>query len=406
MPLSSLKASLLLCLLPVMALAQQRDLPGYILTPGGDTVRGSIRQAGDIHASRSCVFTGADGTVTEYKPGEIRAYRFAGGKFYVSDSVSVDGMTQHVFLEFLVDGIVDLFTLPSQEGMKYFIRKEDGALLELKNTEEVIVKDDNAFQHQKKEYIGYLKFLFSDAPALWDDIDRLALGRRSLIRISSEYHDAVCKDYACVVYEKTLPPLRLRLGPAIGQSTLSLDSRRLEIPRYSFPGQFNEASFMSFGLSAVLTLPYLRNRLELAYTGLFRKYDLKTDYSYKTWDEDIGYFRIDREYPLRHTDLNHYIHIRYRILGKRFSPVILAGAAYSQKLAQEQPEDIGPYILLNDIFPKKSTFGYSIGAGLSWRYAGEHEVLLHAIYNHSGGAYTYFGSRELLFTLGVPFSVL
>jgi len=101
---------LLLCL-PMTRLFSQKDFaPGFIISLQNDTVRGLINQKNIVTSSHSCFFkTSPDSPETKYSAGEIRQYGLYKGKLYVSKTVPEHGDSSAVFLEYLVDGIADLY---------------------------------------------------------------------------------------------------------------------------------------------------------------------------------------------------------------------------------------------------------------------------------------------------------
>ena len=61
---------------------------------------------------------------------------------------------------------------------------------------------------------GQLKSSFSDAPELARKIDRARFTRKSLISLTSEYHEYVYDGEQCIIYSKPPPAMRIGVGPA------------------------------------------------------------------------------------------------------------------------------------------------------------------------------------------------
>ena len=89
----------------------QRDYrKGYIITNQQDTVYGWIDYRGDIRNSKVCSFKKTEtDQATEYSPSDIAAYRFINSKFYVSKNVGSEYVPKLVFLEYLVNGLANLY---------------------------------------------------------------------------------------------------------------------------------------------------------------------------------------------------------------------------------------------------------------------------------------------------------
>jgi len=100
---------------------------------------------------------------------------------------------EYAILEYLVDGIVDVFCYTTHvSGTKYYIKKEGEELIELTQYEKSIFKDGSEYTVVNKPYVGHLNLLFIDAPDLKDNVDQVSLDRSSLINIAQEYHNEVC----------------------------------------------------------------------------------------------------------------------------------------------------------------------------------------------------------------------
>ena len=91
----------------------QRDYkPGYIITNKNDTVHGFINLKSNYQNSRQCEFKrNIDQEPDTYLPFDIKGYRVENSKFYVSKEVPLNDTTEKVFLEYLVEGIVNLYYL-------------------------------------------------------------------------------------------------------------------------------------------------------------------------------------------------------------------------------------------------------------------------------------------------------
>ena len=116
----------------------QKWLPGYIITNEFDTINGYINLQSNYNNSRFCEFRqGENSEQKSYNPDEIRGYRIENIKFYVARKIKINGEEKTVFLEYLVNGIVDLYYLTEIATDYYFIEK-DGVLNQLSNEERLI----------------------------------------------------------------------------------------------------------------------------------------------------------------------------------------------------------------------------------------------------------------------------
>lgn len=177
---------------------------GYYITLENDTVFGLLDYRGEVKNSQTCVFKNDDSAEPQkFNPGEIQSYRFTDGKFYVSKKIETDSVERNVFLEFLVDGITNLYFLRDINNYKYFLEDKNGKFLELSN-ETITEKVDGKGEIQRKSnrYIGVLLASFADCKEIQPQINNVNLGHKSLINITKNYHNYVCDTEECIVYEK------------------------------------------------------------------------------------------------------------------------------------------------------------------------------------------------------------
>lgn len=190
--------------------AQNDSKPVYIISSIGDTTFG----IGYIGWSQDyCSFKGLNSSeFRQISPEEVNTFRIIDGKKYISGQVpDFDGKIKWFFLEFLVDGKVDLFTIGNSE--RFYIQKEGGEILELNdNIQEIIKIEGKRYNKQDKRYIGKMKLLMSDAPELFPQIEKLEnLNQRELVDLSVNYHNSVCTEYECINYAKKIPRITYKL---------------------------------------------------------------------------------------------------------------------------------------------------------------------------------------------------
>lgn len=197
--------------------AQTDFRSGYYITLENDTVFGLLDYRGEVKNSQVCIFKKDNSAEPQkFNPGEIKAYRFTDGKFYVSKQIKTDFEERTVFLEFLVDGITNLYFLRDINNYKYFLEDKNGKFLELSNetiTEKVEGKGE--IQRKSNKYIGVLHASFADCNEIQPQINNVNLGHKSLINITKNYHNYVCDTEECIVYEKKVQPAKVRFAPVL-----------------------------------------------------------------------------------------------------------------------------------------------------------------------------------------------
>ncbi len=220
MKTSTLKQKLLFFIFPALILpglkinAQNDFASGYIIEVSGDTVQGWINQKDYLTSFRECTFKSSpDASTVKYGPTDIRAYHFDKGKMFVSKKVLFHGDSTDLFLECLLDGIADIYFLKENGGPHYFVEKAGFGLQELlveekkvtqevENVEGIMEKKDFLVKHDR--YKGVLQAAFVDDRPLYNKINQTPLTPRGLIRISKNYHNDICTDYACIDYTRNL----------------------------------------------------------------------------------------------------------------------------------------------------------------------------------------------------------
>jgi len=201
-----MKKSLLIGLMllsGVIAVAQSNYKEGYVITLQGDTLWGEIDYRGSRTMRNICRFK-QNNSITEFTPNDITAYRFINSKYFVAREV--DGKKH--FLEFLIKGKLNLYTYDDL----YYVEKEDIPLTLLPYEKGKTYKEDGKeYFYKQTQLKGRLVYYTQDAPQLQQEISNITEpSDKNLIQIAKNYHDAVCKDEACIIFEKKLPPVRVK----------------------------------------------------------------------------------------------------------------------------------------------------------------------------------------------------
>ncbi|MCK3683191.1 hypothetical protein [Maribellus sp. YY47] len=235
--------------------------PGYYITWDNDTVYGLIDYRGEIRNSRICEFReNENAEIIKLEADKIQSYRFIDDKFYVSKTLQLPNEgSKPVFVEFLVSGIINLYFYRDVNNYMYLVEK-DGRIHELTKN----VKDNNGIIISK--HIGLLKAIFSDCNEIQSEINKVGLNHKSLIDITNKYHDCVCSDTACIIYEKSAPKAKLRVAPVISGGIGQLHFDKGLFSNY----EFDKSYFPTAGMLFSISLPYWNQKLS---------FDIETDFS-------------------------------------------------------------------------------------------------------------------------------
>lgn len=251
---------LFLCF-PKQVLAQNDFRSGFIVTRENDTIRGLIDYRGEIRNSSFCTFRENEKSApVQYNPGDINAYKFTDSKYYVSKKILIDGKEKDAFLEFLVNGIVNLYFFRDLNNYLYFIEGEDGRLIELNNKKRIeYIEGKGYVEKNSNQYIGILKARLADSKEIQDKVDNAVLDHNSLIEITTQYHDYMCEDEECIVYVKETRKIKLKFAPVVGYGISSL---RFDKGQFS-DFEFQKSQFPFAGISVNFTFPKWNEKLSL-----------------------------------------------------------------------------------------------------------------------------------------------
>ena len=200
---------------PVMA--QQDFRPGYVILNSGDTLKGEIDYRADYFMGLICTFReNTNAPKRKFTADSIMAYRFTNSKYFVSENIKTEGSNENkrVFLEYLIKGALSVYYLRDDNGDHYYINKKGYNLLELPYSEQLVFdKSVNGYNYiRSTKHIDRLNYYTKDAPSLKPEIEKTTEpDRRDLIKIATDYNNAVCKDTACVIFNK--PPVNSKINP-------------------------------------------------------------------------------------------------------------------------------------------------------------------------------------------------
>lgn len=403
-----LSAVILLLVCSLDLLGQSNFKPGHVVTMDNDTIQGLIDYKGNRANGRKCLFKVSDESeVVTYSPDELLSYRFVDGKYFKAKALVSDN--QKYFLEFLINGVVDVYYLRSKSNERYFIEDQEGLLIELEDNERLVVdQNNNSYLKRDKKYIGILKAVFKDDQASIGVVDDLSLSHKSLVKVAKNYHYATCSTYDCIVYEKKETTAKVSFGVQIGIGALSLDQTGvlLDYHYYLDDGDFGINAHPSVGVFVKSTLPFINEKLSVQYELSYSAYNL---YALNLIEQYAFERDETNEVFLDIKSLNNLVNIIYQFPKGKIRPQFLLGGFYNYhmssefyrsyystftwgEIAQEGESDRNPF--------ENTVYGVNIGIGASTKTNSGKELFLNINYQRGFGLIFGMNSNDFIATIG------
>jgi hypothetical protein len=376
-----LKANLILVLLLCLFdLKGQTDFRrGFIITNNNDTLHGLVDYRGEARNAKRCDFKESEtSAVKEFNPFEIRGYRFTDGKFYISKKIKLKDGEINVFLEFLVNGIADLYYYADGTNIHYFIEKKDGQIIELTNEEEQVYVDGRAYLHETKSYIGSLTYAFADCPQIFKSINQAAFNDKSLIDITKKYHDYVCDSARCIIYEKQLPPLKFTFGAFVSMNASSLKLTKGSMYEAI---DFETDYYPTLGLQMNMTLPRVNEKLSLQLSAEYGKF-----YFHGT-SVGLASYLTESAY-LHSSEIKGKMGIKYTYPKGKFRPTFMIGGNIISLFNKEEKrvEDFaGNSLDYQEDILADTLLGYNFDFGIDYHCSSAIIPYFNLGYSYSGG---------------------
>jgi outer membrane protein W len=368
--------------------AQTNFIDGYIITNEQDTIYGMINFKTDKDNCNRCEFKSAPNVpVKTYLPGEIHAYRFSKvGKYYVSHPITIAHVERNVFLEFLVDGTMDLYYYLDGDKSYYFFENESNQLIALtKKADEFVSKTQ---YKEDNSYKGVLSYIFRDYPSIEKKINKLEFNRISMVKLTKEYHTLTCEaGQPCIEfenkYEEQYIDLRFNVYAGLVYIQYLFDQETM--------AEFYNATAYTptIGAQVMLTYPRITKNLSLVLDFSLTNLNLNTDYSGL-----FNYFprnKRDYDYSMQAQMFTGKLGFRYTYLKGNIRPFVeidgnftyLFNLSNRLSIKEYTSEDnfyvneIESYGLLENRF-----VGYSLNIGLNYRIYKNHFLNLTIGYDH------------------------
>jgi len=257
-------------------ISQSNFQKGYYITWNDDTIHGLINNKAGGGNSLACTFKkDKSSKQLKFSADEIKGYRFENGKYYISKEIDINDVKTQVFVEFLVDGISNLYFYRDTDNYFYLIENENGDILALYREEIEYPDGQGQISHDTYRHIRMLKLAFSDCMEIQPQVEQAELSHRSLIKLTKDYHNFVCDDQECIVYEKKLGPPKIYFAPIIGITSSSLRFDKEFYSRFEYDRSLNA----TYGIQINAVLTRIQERISLQLDLLYENNEFYGTYN-------------------------------------------------------------------------------------------------------------------------------
>ena len=346
---SSIKIICLLLFLTILSLPKAHCgdffYDGYFITLENDTIHGQIKDYGAKKNGLICIFKNESSeTQIAYKPGEIKGY-YVKNKLYVSKYIKEKDNSE--FAEFLIDGILDLYFIVSQDESNFIIEKENGEQYLITTLRNVATNEDMAnVKHQinSKNY-GRLKYAMQDYQPIFSQIDNTnPSNRKSMSKLVMDYHRGITGNSSYVTYSKD-KPMQIYAGVSTGINISNISFTGIDISDYLIKAEHPSDLNLKYGIDISICAPSLSERLSADF--ILEKSRLNLTYTY---DEDFeSIFNFDFSFLTTGLCLN-YIIIQKKLTISPYAGLFVMNII---DLVQTREIEIGyhrNFLLTNDFF--------------------------------------------------------
>lgn len=276
---------LLFGILIALNLSAQQFKPGKIVLLDGTEKKGLIQINEAKINSNYCYFKESKNTgIVTYHPTDIEGYSINSFKIFYSKTLP--NSERKVFLEYLVDGKVDLFTYTDDKEKNNFFIQKNGELISVTSNKKMVEKDGKQFQIQDQQFKTNLKQVFSDAFVLHNEISITNYNLESLVSLTKKYHNLTCKDTLCIDYSRNKVKsthFEIVLNPAYGLVNFAKSSAKPQL-FYGFGFNYYKKDLHTSSNIITVGFNYLFENIDNIFyvpsPGISKIYD--ANFAYKT----------------------------------------------------------------------------------------------------------------------------
>lgn len=359
---------------------------GYVILNTSDTLYGYIDFRTDFSNSQHCYFKKDNNSnYIEYFPEQLLGYRFIDGKYYVSKNLRIDNVERKVFLEILIFGKVKIYYsvleddpnnlhLSKPRSGRYYIEKDTG-IYEINN--DIITKqlpDGKTIMRNTNQYKGVLKVFFSDSPDIFKKVNNTSFNKESLINIAKDYHERVCTDEQCIIFEKPLSKRIYKLGIT---SSYIFQTGDYFSQEYATDIKLKQDSKLSIGLFAA-------TNIDNDYRFWFQ---VKAMYISHSFTDSLMYRNVyPSSYNYKFSSILTDFTLKYRFSLSKIKPYVFGGLILGSIINNQFKLNTSLNLLTTKIdenaFENKILYGVTAGLGMEYQVVPKFNLFFSLSYDY------------------------
>lgn len=374
--MSKIKSIFIFLFITISVYSQSNFQKGYLITNSNDTIFGLIDFSTDLVNSKVCIFKNEVlDSIVYYSPKQIAGYRIDNeGKYYVSRIIEVDKVKIDVFLEFLVQGIINLYYYPKGNDY-YFFETPNGELYGVTKAYDYIIPEENPILpgmiekkmllKTDKKYLGVLAYVFKDDKSLKDEIPNTEFSRSAFIKITKKYHENVCKTgNSCVVFENNYKKKYNKYN-FTAFSGFEINDTKITKGPFANSNSSTTTPILGFALS-------LSNNRLINGMGIFAEATVsKVDEIYDFIVSNKNYV-----YTFNGMKINYAAGLEYIYQKGKFRPSFNAGISQNNFFIKDRKIDPVYYTRNDDGLTQQWSWGLKLGLGVDYLLKNNHFIVL------------------------------
>lgn len=329
-----------------LCFSQDNYLPGFVIRNNGDTLKGFIDYRNWRVNPKEINFKSTiDSNPTSFIPINIK-------EFSVKDEVYSSGIveveispveesrldydpnqkirTDTIFLQTLFRGNKCLYYYMNSNGRENFYISNKNSEPELLIYKKYLVKQGTtSLVRTRNDYIGQLKFFFSDNPKIQSKIENASYSKKDMIRLFQEYYKNTSSE---IGFKREAEKVHLEIGTMAGLSMTKLKFNSSD-PAFDYleNTDFKLSTNFTGGLLFDLIIPRNRGKFSINNELLFSMY--KTSGQYEYLDINDTHKKLTSEFNYSYLKINNLL--RYRFLFKNISVFLNGGISSGIRIGEK-----------------------------------------------------------------------